>query len=203
MKEDMMRRAIGGIDDKLIEGAEKEPKTSRMKTVILKWGSVAAAFALTATVAAFVLPGMLKANDPADVPDTPPLGESEGGTSEHKFEMGYTYSVDGGKYASYVGGRAIADKYVGEKLEDVTVTAGWVDSDGKKLTEEHARAEVYVITGVSTDVAVAVRFIDKLEAETTTQYYVIMDPTSDLTPVMPYVISNDPDYMNDGAEIAE
>lgn len=107
------------------------------------------------------------------------------------------------KNASYVKGRGIADKYVGSKLEDVTVTAGWTDADRKMLSEEHARAEIYEISGVSTDVAVAIRFIDQLEAQTTTMFYVIMNPTADLTPIQTYIIEDSPWEQNDGGGMSE
>ena len=202
-KEDKMRFAIGEIDDKLVEGAREVKAKKTVKYSWLKWGSVAAALVLVIALGAFALPGMLKGNDPVTpvTPDNPDVSGNEGGTvSEGVFEKGYTYSVDEGKYSTYVQGKVIAGKYVGGKLEDVTVTAGWMDASRKMLTEEHAKAEIYEITGVSTDVAVAIRFIDELEAETTTQFYVIMNPTADLTPVQPYVIADSPWEQNDGNE---
>ncbi|MBR6426908.1 MAG: hypothetical protein IKS28_03680 [Clostridia bacterium] len=204
-KEDTVRRAIGGIDDDLIEGSEKTAvkKTAGMSWV--RWGTIAAAFVLVAAFSVFVLPGMLKNNGPV-IPDTPtaPSGNGTGdGGSEFAFEKAYNYSVDEGRYVSYVRGTAIADKYVGDKLDDVTVTAGWVDANEKKLTEEHAKAEIYEISGVSTDVAVAIRFIDQLEAQTTTMFYVIMNPTADLTPVQTYIIEDSPWEQNDGGGMSE
>ena len=200
-KEDTVRRAIGGIDDDLIEGSEKTAVKKTAGMTWVRWGSIAAAFVLVAAFCAFVLPGMLK-NNSLVIPDTP-TAPSENGTgdggSESAFEKAYNYSVDEGRYVSYVRGKAIADKYVGDKLDDVTVTAGWVDANGKKLTEEHAKAEIYEISGVSTDVAVAIKFIDDLEAMNTYMYFVIMNPESDLTPVQPWVITNgDPGMMDDG-----
>lgn len=202
MKEDIMRQAIGDIDDKLIEGSEKQQSVKRTRLSWAKWGSIAAAFVLVIAMGIMILPGMLKGNDPVVTPNTPSTGGNEGinagGYVEGVFEKGYTYSVDEGKYASYVKGKAIADKYVGEKLEDVTVTAGWTDADGKRLSEEHARAEIYEIEGVSTDTAVAIRFVDELEGENTTMYFVIMNPEADLTPVQPYIITFTPFEQNDG-----
>jgi uncharacterized membrane protein len=77
----------------------------------------------------------------------------------------------------------------------------WVDENNNRLSEEHARAEIYEITGVSTDVAVAIMFIDELEAQTTTMYYVIMNPEADLSPVQQYIVNTNP-YSGelDGAE---
>ena len=202
MKEDIMRQAIGDIDDKLIEGSEKQQSVKRTRLSWVKWGSIAAAFVLVIATGIMILPGMLKGNDPVVTPDTPSTGGNEGinagGYVEGVFEKGYTYSVDEGKYASYVKGKVIADNYVGEKLDDATVTAGWTDADGKMLSEEHARAEIYEIKGVSADTAVAIKFIDELEAQVTTMYYVIMNPEADLTPVQNYIITFDADANLDG-----
>jgi hypothetical protein len=108
----------------------------------------------------------------------------------------YKYAVDEGRYAAYIQGKVITEKNVGGKLEDVTVTAGWMYMNGGEYwrADEHARAEIYEIKGVSTDVAVAIRFTDALEAQRTNCYYVIMNPEADLTPVQDYIIN----YHSDG-----
>ncbi|MBP5207159.1 MAG: hypothetical protein J6330_01735 [Clostridia bacterium] len=211
MKEDMMRQAIGEIDDTLIEGAEKQQSTKRTHISFLKWGSIAAAFVLVIAVGVMVLPGMLKTDTPVVTPDTPEAsgyGDGYGDPNYHGDEIGmyekYVYSVDSGKYSSYVQGRVISDKNVGDKLENVTVTAGWVRPEGLPQAEkEHARAEIYEIKGVSTDTAVAIKFLDKLEAQTTDFYYVIMNPEADLTSVQPYVITYDDNVQYDSGEILE
>ncbi|MBO4355601.1 MAG: hypothetical protein J5850_01960, partial [Clostridia bacterium] len=145
--------------------------------------------------------GTLKNNNSIDPSAGGNDGISAGGVIDPKntgdetalYEK-YEYSVDTGKYSSYVQGKVISDEKVGAKLEDVTVTAGWVRSDGLVQSEkEHARAEIYEIKGVSTDVAVAIRFVDELEAQVTTMYYVIMNPEADLTPVQDYIITFDSD----------
>ncbi len=202
MKEDMMRQAIGDIDDRLIAGAEKQPTTRRSGISWVKWGSIAAAFVLVIAMGIMILPGMFKTDTPVVTPDTPAAsgnGEGYGDPNYHGDEIGmfekYEYSVDAGRFSSYVQGRSISDKKVGGKLEDVTVTAGWVRAEGLPQAEkEHARAEIYIIEGVSTDVAVAIRFVDELEAQVTTMYYVIMNPEADLTPVQDYIIN----YHSDG-----
>ena len=205
MKEEIMRAAIGEIDDKLIEGAEVEENKMKKNKSWVKWVAVAAALAALTVTAVFTLPLMFKEAEPIQTPDTPSASGNEGvdNTKEAVFEKGYTYSVDEGKYAAYVKGKVINEKYVGGKLEDVTVTAGWADADGKMLSEEHARAEIYEIEGVSADTAVAIKFIDKLEAQVTTMYYVIMNPNADLSPVQSYVITYDDPAQNDGGEILE
>ncbi|MBR5721356.1 MAG: hypothetical protein IKX78_02600 [Clostridia bacterium] len=206
MKEEIMRRDIGEIDDTLIEGAEKEEKKMNKKSSWVKWVAVAAALVALTVTAVFTLPMMFKTTEPVTTPGTPSVsGETDGNVTEkeNSFEKGYTYSVDTGKYASYIEGKVIKDEKVGEKLDTVTVTAGWADKDGNLLTEEHADAEIYEITGVSADTAVAIKFLNKLEAQLTTCYYVIMNPNADLTPVQPYVITYDNPAQNDVEEIFE
>lgn len=104
----------------------------------------------------------------------------------------YFYEFDEGPFSTYDRGTVISDNKVGEKISDVTVTAGWEKWVGRELAEtistENLRAEVYTIDGISNDIAVALKFIDKGEAVTTTHYYVIMNPEADLTAVEDYKI---------------
>lgn len=104
----------------------------------------------------------------------------------------YFYRVDEGPFSTYDRGKIISDDKVGEKISDVTVTAGWEKWVGSELTEtvstENLRAEVYTIDGISNDIAVALKFIDKGEAVTTNHSYVIMNPEADLTTVEDYKI---------------
>ena len=99
----------------------------------------------------------------------------------------YVYSVDDAPFSDYVGGKVIDGGKVGEKLREVTVTAGWRRGD-EQLTSETLKAEVYALQTVPEDVAAALKFIDKGEALTTTHYYVILNPEADLTAVQDYVI---------------
>ena len=199
-----MRQAIGGIDDKLIEGSEKQQSVKRAPVSYVKWGALAAALFLVVAIGAMILPGMIKGNDPVATPDTPSnnvdgFGDPDYTGQEIGLYEKYRYSVDTGKYSSYVQGKAISGKKIGDKLEDVTVTAGWVRAEGlPQAEEEHARAEIYEIEGISPDVAVAIRFIDELEGQNTTLYFVIMNPAADLTPVRIYVITYSPEGELDG-----
>lgn len=100
----------------------------------------------------------------------------------------YVYSVDDAPFSAYESGKVIAEEKVGEKLREVTVTAGWRRA-GEQLSEETLKAEVYALREVSEDVAAALKFIDKGEALTTDHYYVILNPEADLTAVQAYVIA--------------
>lgn len=124
------------------------------------------------------------------------------------YKKSYFYKVDDDNFSSYIGGKVINKDKLGEKISDVTVTAGWETWVGEKLTEtvstENLRAEVYSINGVSNDVAVALKFIDKGEAVTTTHYYVILNPDADLSSVkeyiIPYSVPGYTSYKTDGEE---
>lgn len=124
------------------------------------------------------------------------------------YKKSYFYKVDDDNFSSYIGGKVINKDKLGEKISYVTVTAGWETWVGEKLTEtvstENLRAEVYSINGVSNDVAVALKFIDKGEAVTTTHYYVILNPDTDLSSVkeyiIPYSIPGYTSYKTDGEE---
>ena len=179
MKTPRIANAVGLIDDDLVIGAANSTKTVN-KNNWLKWSSIAACFAILLAAAAITLPMMLKGNDPFPPTDTE-IGEAV-------YEKGYSYNVDDGIFSTYIGGKVIAEDKIGNMLSNVSVTAGWKNNTGDWIYTEKLQGEVYSINGISNDVAVALKFIDKGEAVTTTHYYVIMNPNADLTPVKDYII---------------
>lgn len=121
--------------------------------------------------------------------------------NESAFSETYVYNVSDGKFSTYVSGKVISEDKIDYKIADVSVAAGWKNSFDEQLTTETLRAEVYLIEGISKDVAVALKFIDKGDALTTTHYYVIMNPDADLTSVKEYLIAPlEPN--NNGDEVA-
>ena len=177
MKTPRIVNAVGHIDDDLVSGATRAKAAK--KNVWLKWGSVAACFAIMLMAAVVAVPMMFGGDDPV-----PPID------NEYQYESGYFYQINEGAYSTYVGGKVIAEDKIGNKIADVNLTAGWKDDKGEWKSETEAlRGEVYAINSVSNDVAVALKFIDKGEAVTTTHYYVIMNPAADLTPVQDYIIA--------------
>ena len=88
-----------------------------------------------------------------------------------------------------VGGKVISEDRIGDKIEDVSVTAGWVDTNRTWSGLETLRGEVYEIIGISSETAAALKFIDQGEAVTTTHYYVILNPAADLSSVEEYRIA--------------
>lgn len=179
MKTPRISNAVGLIDDDLVIGAANSTETVN-KNNWLKWSSIAACFAILLAAAAITLPMMLKGDDPFPPTDTE-IGEAV-------YEKGYFYNVDDGIFSTYIGGKVIAEDKIGNMLSNVSVTAGWKNNTGEWISTEKLQGEVYSINGISNDVAVALKFIDKGEAVTTTHYYVIMNPNADLTPVKDYII---------------
>lgn len=116
-----------------------------------------------------------------------PVSDPDVTTGEMFVFATYEYRIEDGAYSSYVQGRVIEDGRIGMKIGDAQVIAGWV-RNGVWEKNEHARAVVYEISGVSPDTAVAIRFLDKLEAETTEFYYVLINPAADPAPVAEYRI---------------
>ena len=181
MKTPRIVNAVGHIDDDLVSGANRAKVVK--KNAWLKWGSIAACFAIMIMAAVIAVPMMFGGDDPVVPPDNGP-------GNEYQYESGYFYQINEGAYSTYVGGKVIAEDKLGNKISDVNLTAGWKNDKGEWASETEAlRGEVYTINGVSNDVAVALKFIDKGEAVTTTHYYVIINPAADLTPVQDYIIA--------------
>ncbi len=200
MKTPRIANAVGHIDDDLVSGANRAKAVK--KNAWLKWGSIAACFAVMLIAVVVAVPMMLGGddlvphidNDYISTPTTPnnPSNEgtvNEGEVEENKFEKSYSYGINDGAFSAYIRGKVIAEDKVGSKIEDVAVTAGWKNEAGEWISTENLHAEVYVIDDISEDVAVALKFVDQGEAVTTTHYYVIMNPKADLTVVGDYIIA--------------
>ena len=72
MKSDGLRKAIGEIDEDLIESADKTAGVIERKTPWVKWGSFAAAFVLVAAISIMFISGIM----PPASPNTPSTNES-------------------------------------------------------------------------------------------------------------------------------
>ena len=181
MKTPRIAGAFSQVDDDIVSGAVRAKKEK--KNNWLKWGSIAACFVVMLAAMLAIMPMLFEDDSPVVPPDNGP-------SNEYQYESGYFYQINEGAYSTYVGGKVITEDKIGNKIADVNLTAGWKDDKGEWKSETEAlRGEVYAINGVSNDVAVALKFIDKGEAVTTTHYYVIMNPTADLTPVKDYIIT--------------
>ena len=185
MKNERILNAVGKISDELIEDADITTKKKTRSVVWVRWGAMAACLALVVMVATVAMPTMFNNTDiPQAIGDTPPtIG------TESKYESGYFYHIDEGVFSTYVGGKVISEEKLGSKVEDVSVTAGWKNAAGEWISTENLRGEIYSIDGVASNVAVALKFLDKGEAVTTTHYYVILNPNADVSIVEEYVIA--------------
>ena len=178
MKKEKLYETIGDINENYVNEAHMTAKKARSGW--LKWGAMAACLAVMLMVATVAMPAMFCNAD------TPPTVGPEA-----KYEVGYFYQIDEGDYSTYVGGKVIAEEKLDGKIDDVSVTAGWRNEAGEWLSNEKLRGEVYLIDGISSDVAVALKFLDEGEAVTTTHYYVILNPNADVSAVGEYVIAPD------------
>lgn len=185
MKSEKLIKAIGGIDDDIIESADKKTEGSSRGPRWVKIAVAAAVLAAIAIGAVALLPAMLK--DGWAVTSVLP-GDDVGITRAEFYSETYVWRVSEGKYSSYESGMVIEAEKVGKLLEKVRVRAGWVSSlgGGSDLLAESGDAGIYLIEGVSPDVGVAVKFFDKFEALTTEHYYALLNPDTDPGPLEQY-----------------
>ncbi len=185
MKKEQLYEAIGEIKDSYIQEAREPLKTHPSPWI--KWGAIAASLCVIVTVACFALyPGLWTRNSPT----TEPIDITE----ETAFGSRYVYRVDSEPYYAYSSGKVIDAEQIGDKITDVTVTAGWITNPTHEPREEHLRGEIYAIRNISPDVAVALRFLDRGDAVTTTHYYVLLNLKADLSSLQDYII---PEYHSD------
>ena len=172
MKIPRIVNAVGYIDDELINDAKKIRKSS------FNWAYIAAGIIVLVIGTIIILP-MLSHNESVVPKDN----------DEYFYERGYFYNVENGEFVKYSPGKVIEKEKIGKKITDVYVIAGWKDSNNQWLSTEKLRGEVYTINNISKDIAVALKFIDKGEAVTTTHYYVIINPDAYMTSVEEYSIA--------------
>lgn len=170
MKKPRFSNAIGNLDDDLVEAAA-ECKRKEKPNFWLKWGSVAACFAVVAVAVTFILPSL---SDVGKVPG----GEKTPNANEGRYkeflvtedtlaimwpwdylsesERYYELMLDGVKFTKN-GGRTISEEFVGEKIGTYSI----VGYD--HVTEERhtVDADVYLIDNVNRDEFVAVKLSDK------------------------------------------
>lgn len=177
MKTPRIVNALNHIDSDLVSGALSGKATRR--NAWIKWSSVAACFVLLFALIITIAPKVLDGDDNDSLPIVDEENTNNGPGEEIQLEKYYAYRINDGVFSAFVGGKVISEDQVGDKIEDVVVTAGWKNEAGEWLSNEDLNAEVYLIEGVESEVAAALRFIDKGEAVTTTHYYVIMDPNAE------------------------
>ena len=197
MKTPRISDALNQVDDDIVSNAAYSKNIK--KSFWLKWIPIVACFAMLVAVIAFA-PMIFNGEDPdPPINSDVPLIDNEGA-----YEKGYFYGIDEGVFSTYVAGKVITEDKIGRKISDVSVTAGWKNEAGEWISEtEKLCGEVYTIEGVPNHIAVALKFIDKGEAVTTTHYYVIMNPDEDLTLVEDYIITVAPSSKEKGEFVLE
>lgn len=186
MKKEKLYELLSDIDEKYVTEAKAE---SHSKIIRIKWAAAAACFAIV-LLTALALPRAF--DDPYIA--LPPFVDTDTSTqaigTEAFWVEQYAYRIEHMSYSTYVPGKVISEDKIDEEISEVTVTAGWIIRNQEGLTEaKKLRAKLYKIQGIAKETAIAVKFIDKGDALTTTHYYVVMNPEADLTEIKDYIIA--------------
>lgn len=172
MKTPRIANAIGQIDDDLVADAAKCKKKNKKHW--LKWGSLAACFAVLVIVGAAILPSLFRENV------TP-----EGTNGRYKdfsiqasesaivwpceyqtvYEKYRNVEIDGIEY--YGKGRAVSEALVSESIGNYTFVGYDEINDGKKYTAEF---EVYKLQNIAQSQFVAVKMEDSYYVFKSSEY---------------------------------
>lgn len=162
MKTPRMANSVGQIDDDLITAAAECKK--KKKNNWMKWGSLAACFAVLVIVSAAILPSLLGGNTPGGINDRYKDHIIQAGESaiiwpweyQTVYEQYTELKIDGVQYNSK--GREVSASYVGDSIGSYTVAGYDEINDGKKYTEEF---EVYKLKDAAQSQFVAVKMDGK------------------------------------------
>ncbi|MBO5701164.1 MAG: hypothetical protein J6S71_01870 [Clostridia bacterium] len=196
MKTNDFFEAMGNIDADLIERADK---TAVKPRPFIKIAAIAAAIALLVTGMLVILP-MFREDE--NEPDENIVGDAivwsnvfelfnpntgSGVNEEAAFLESSSFAeIETKKYSKYDLGNAFPldknDEFFGEKLDEIKVRTGWYvyynDTERDVVT---VKAEVYEIKGVSTDAAVAVKYLEKGTEKTTEHFYAALNTEYEFT----------------------
>lgn len=159
MKTPRFSNAIGNLDDDLIEAAA-ECKRKKKPNLWLKWGSVAACFAVFVIAGAMILPSLLGGDSakPDKYKDIIHAGESAiiwPWEYRTVYEQYTSFELDGVNYRSK--GRAVSTDLVGELIGTCSVV-GYDDIHNKSYIEDF---EVYELKYADKSQFVAVKMEGK------------------------------------------
>ncbi len=162
MKTPRMANAVGQIDDDLITAAAECKK--KKKNNWMKWGSLAACFAVLVIAGAAILPSLLGGNTPGGSNDRYKGHIIQAGESaiiwpweyQTVYEQYTELKIDGVKYIGK--GREVSASYVGDSIGNYTVVGYDEINDGKKYTEEF---KVYKLKDVAQSQFIAVKMDGK------------------------------------------
>lgn len=161
MKTPRIINSVGHIDDDLITGATENKKKVKFSPW-LKWGSIAACFAVIVIAGAAFLPSLLKGKEPQGTDGR--YKDVYIHTSESAIIWPWEYRTTFEKYTSLMMNdveynskrNAVSESLVGDKIGTYTVT-GYDETTDKKYT---ADAEVYHLLNVTADQFIAVKIED-------------------------------------------
>ncbi len=189
MKTNDFFEAMNDIDASLIERADRKTVKTRP---VWKIAAIAAAITLIAAGMLVLFPMMRGDGNEPDDTDENIVGDAivwsnvfelfnpntgSGVIEEAKALVEKSFAeIETKKYAKYDLGNAFPleknDEFFGERLDEIKVRTGWYvyynDTERDVVT---VKAEVYEIKGVSTDAAVAVKYLEKGTAKTTEHFY--------------------------------
>lgn len=162
MKTPRMANSVGQIDDDLVATAAECKK--KKKNNWMKWGSLAACFAVLVIAGAAILPSLLGGNRPGAYNDRYKGHIIQAGESaiiwpweyQTVYEQYTELKIDGVQYNSK--GREVTASYIGDSIGSYTVAGYDGINDGKKYTEEF---EVYKLKDVAQSQFVAVKMDGK------------------------------------------
>ena len=162
MKTPRMANSVGQIDDDLVATAAECKK--KKKNNWMKWGSLAACFAVLVIAGAAILPSLLGGNRPGGYNDRYKGHIIQAGESaiiwpweyQTVYEQYTELKIDGMQYNSK--GREVTASYIGDSIGSYTVAGYDGINDGKKYTEEF---EVYKLKDVAQSQFVAVKMDGK------------------------------------------
>ena len=157
MKIPRMANSVGQIDDDLITAAAECKK--KKKNNWMKWGSLAACFAVLVIAGAAILPSLLGNNTPGGTNDRYKDHIIQAGESSIVWPWKYLtvyekyteLKIDGVEYKSH--GRLVSENLVGDLIGIYSVV-GYDNIDGGKYTEEF---EVYQLKYADKSELVAVK----------------------------------------------
>ena len=171
MKKPRIANAIGHIDDDLVAGAAECKKN---RNHWLKWGSIAACFAVLLIAGTAILPSLFGGNVTPNGTDGR-YKDYNIHASESAIVWPWEYKTVYEKYASveidgieyYGKGRAVSEALVSESIGNYTFVGYDEINDGKKYTAEF---EVYKLQNIAQSQFVAVKMEDSYYVFKSSEY---------------------------------
>lgn len=172
MKTPRIANAIGQIDDDLVTDAAKCKKKNKKHW--LKWGSLAACFAVIVIVGAAILPSLFRENVTPEGTDGRykdfSIQASESAIVwpweyQTVYEKYRNVEIDGIEYHGK--GRAVSEAWIGERIGNYTVVGYDEVNNGKKYSAEF---ETYALKDIAQSQFIAVKMEDSYYVFKSSEY---------------------------------